>query len=227
MSEEKDLNEGHRDRLRDRFFEAGLDAFEPHEVIELLLFYVYPRVDTKKKAKKALEHFHNDFHSLLYASKEELNKAGLSDNSASLIKLAREIFIYQLKKDLADRREILSSQEAYEYLRAYFKGVPQEELCVIYLDNRNKVISISSEFQGTFNETKIYIRELVKQCLKHNASIIILAHNHPSGSLEPSATDINITNKIRMALEVFDIKILDHILVGDNNFYSFVEYGLL
>jgi DNA repair protein RadC len=227
MDNQTNLNEGHRERLRNRFFEVGLDAFEPHEVLELLLFYSYPRKDTKRLAKGVLNHFHQDFHKLLYANKEELNAAGLSDSAASLLKLVREVFIYQLKKELLIKESISSSAEACDFLRAYFKGIPHEEFCVIYLNNKNKILHIQSEFQGTFNETKVYIRELVNQCLKYNASVVLISHNHPSGHLKPSTSDISITQKIKIALEIFDIKILDHVLVGDNEFYSFAEYGLI
>ena len=225
MSKELNDNDGHRERLRNRFFEVGLDGFEPHEVLELLLFNVYVRRDTKKIAKSVMNYFKNDFHKVLTASHEELFNAGLSPSATSLIKLVRETFIYQMKKELVKEKKITSSKDAYDFLKAYFKGLPNEEFCVIYLNNRNKILDICSEFQGTFNESKVYIRELVKHCLKYNAASIIISHNHPSGHLEPSSADINITQKIKLALEFFDIRVLDHILVADNDFYSFLEHG--
>lgn len=219
--------EGHRQRLRNRFFEVGLDGFEPHEVLELLLFNVYVRRDTKKIAKKVLEYFKNDLHKVLNASDDDLKSAGLSDSAASLIKLSREIFVYQLKKDLIKQDKISSSNDAGNFLKAYFKGFDKEEFCVIYLNNRNKILDIKSEFKGTFNESRVYVRELVKHCLKYNAASIIISHNHPSGHMQPSSQDIKITEKIKLALELFDIRLLDHILVGNNEIYSFAENGHL
>ena len=218
---------GHRERLRNRFFEVGLDGFEPHEVLELLLFNIYVQRDTKALSKKVLEHFKNDLHKVLTASNDELCSAGLTPSAASLIKLTREVFVYQMKRNLVKQKNISSSNDAINFLKAYYKGLPNEEFCVIYLNNRNKILDIKSEFQGTFNESRVYIRELIKHCLKYNAASIIVSHNHPSGHLQPSSEDINITKKIKMALELFDIRLLDHILIGDKESLSFMENGLL
>jgi len=223
----ENLNKGHRGRLRQRFFEKGLDAFSAHEVVELILTFAYPRRDTKVLAKKALDHFEESLHKLFYAKKEELNKAGLSDTAATLIKLCRETFIYQMKKKLIKKNYLTSSDIACEYLKCYYKGIPHEEFYVIYLDQKNNIINAESVFEGTINETKVYTRELIKSCLKKNAASIIIAHNHPSGSVQPSNADINITDKIKNALNLLDIRLLDHIVIGDNQSYSFSENNLI
>ncbi len=227
MKPENESLKGHRERLRNRFFEVGLDGFEPHEVLELLLFNIYVQRDTKALAKQVLAYFKNDLHRVLSASEEDLRSAGLAPSAASLIKLTREIFIYQMKIDLVKQKSISSSDDAIGFLKAYFKGLPNEEFCVMYLNNRNKILDIKSEFQGTYNESRVYIRELVKHCLKYNAASVIISHNHPSGYLSPSSQDINITKKIKIALEYFDIKVLDHILIADKESYSFAEHSLL
>ncbi|MCL2065131.1 MAG: DNA repair protein RadC [Candidatus Cloacimonetes bacterium] len=227
MKDKENVNSGHRDRLRERFFSVGLEGFKPHEVLELLLFTVYPRVDTKVIAKKVLDYFDNDFHKMLNAEKAEYEGLKLSNQAIALIKIVREISIYQLKLEMKQRKKISSTHETIDFLRAYYKGIHKEEFLVIYLDNQNRIIDVKSEFQGTFNEAKIYVRELIKQCLKYNASSIIISHNHPSGGLEPTSNDINITNKIKMALGFVEIRLLDHILIGDNEYYSFAEWGHL
>ena len=222
-----DSNIGHRDRLRDRFFTVGLDGFKPHEVLELILFTVYPRVDTKELAKKVLNYFENDIHKVFIADKEDFKGLNLSDQAIALIKLIREVNIYIQKLELINQRKIVSSEDAYEFLKSYYKGLQKEEFFVIYLNNKNKVLAVESEFKGTINEAKIYVREIVKQCLKYNAASIIISHNHPSGSIEPSTTYINITLKIKKALEFLDINLIDHIIVGDNKFYSFIEWNVI
>ena len=227
MKEKENINSGHRDRLRERFFTVGLDGFKPHEVLELLLFICIPRRDTKDKAKEILAHFDNDFHKLLAAEKDDFTGLDLTDSTITLIKLVREINIYQKKLNLKQKKIIDSTIEAYDYLKDYYRGLHKEEFVVIYLDIRGKVLAINSEFQGTINEARIYVREIVKQCIKHNAASIIISHNHPSGSLEPTTADLNITERIKSALALVDIKLIDHILVGENDFYSFKEYGLL
>ena len=224
MSEEN-LNKGHRERLRDRFFDVGLDGFKPHEVLELLLFHAYPQVDTKEKAKKLLSYFNDDLHKVLNASEEELIKAGLTSNAASLVKLVREIFIYQMRLKMIKDKQIKSTLDASDYLKAYFKGKQREEFYVIYLDSKYHIKATQSEAKGTTHTSQVYVREIINQCLKYNASAIILAHNHPSGSLQPSQEDINFTHKVIMALEFFEIKVIDHILVGDDETYSFMDNG--
>ena len=227
MKKEVNINKGHRERLRERFFSVGLDGFEPHEVIELLLFNAYPYIDTKDKAKSVLNHFDNDLHKLLNANKEELMSAGMTTNAASLIKLTREVFIYQMRQKLLKERTLKTTTDASNYLKAYFKGKQREEFLVIYLDGDNNINATKSEFKGSVKTAKIYVRELIKKCLNYNAASIIIAHNHPSGSLQPTQEDINTTNKIILALDFLEIRLLDHILVGDNETYSFADNGLL
>jgi len=221
------INNGHRGRLRDRFFTSGLDALKPHEVLELILFTVYPRRDTKQIAKNILEHFDDDLHKVLMADKEHFKDLDINDNAIALIKLLRELNIYVQKIETKKKKSINSSNDVYEFLNAYYKGLQKEEFFVIYLDAKNKIINMQSEFKGTINEARIYIREIAKKCLLLNAAAVILSHNHPSGSIQPSDNDVNITLKIQKALQYLDIKLIDHLIIADNDFYSFREYGVL
>ncbi len=225
--ETKDHIMGHRSRLRQRYEKDGLNGFLPHEVLELLLFYTYPRRDTKVIAKKALSHFHNNLHKLVHASVSELKESGVSENSAVLIKLIRDAFLYQQKLSLIKSDFITSSNDVYNYCKNYFKGMQIEEFKVIFLNTANHILTEESLFQGTVNESRVYIRKILERCLNHSASQVLLVHNHPTGNLKPSESDLAITNKIKEALALYEIRILDHLIIGDNDFYSFKENGFL
>lgn len=114
-----------------------------------------------------------------------------------------------------------------EYVRMRLRDLPHEVFCAIYLDNRNRVIGFQELFRGTIDGASVHPREVVKECLKRNAAAVILAHNHPSGVAEPSTADELITRRLKQALSLVDIRLLDHLIVGDGTCESFAERGLL
>lgn len=221
--ESDNQNNGHRNRLRQRYEKDGLDGFHPYEVLELLLFYVYPRKDTKALAKKFLSYFNDNLHKLMQADISELTKAGLTENSATLLKLVRDAFLYQQKLSLIKTDYFTSSEEVYSYCKHYFKGKMIEEFKIIYLNTANQILNEETLFVGTVNESRVYIRKIVERCLYYGASQVLLVHNHPTGNLKPSDADLIITMKIKDALSLFEIRVLDHLIIGDNDFYSFQE----
>jgi DNA repair protein RadC len=220
-------SEGHRQRLRERFMQYGTDGFHDYEILELMLFYVYPRKDTKKIAKQVLSAFKNNLHDIFSAEPENLIRAGLSQTAAILISSLKKIFIYQQKKKIAGSDFIKSSTDVYDYLKYYYKNSKYEEFYVIFLNTANCIIKTECLFSGTTNESRIYIRNIVESCLNCHASQIIIAHNHPSGNLKASDSDLDITVKIRQALSYLEIKLLDHLIIGDDDFMSFKEMGYI
>ena len=120
-----------------------------------------------------------------------------------------------------------SPSETEDFLRARLAGVEHEVFSVIYLDNRHRVIEYQELFRGTIDGTSVYPREVVKESLARNAAAIILAHNHPSGISEPSQADERITKRLKAALELVDIRVLDHIIVGSDKCTSLASRGLL
>lgn len=227
MENVMDDNQGHRERLRERFKQNFLEGFHDYEVLELILFYAYPRIDTKKKAKEVLNFFHNDLHQVFHATNAELQTSGLSENASVLIRIIRESFIYQQKKKIIGLDFIHSSQEVYDFFLYYFKAVKNEEFFVLYLNTANCIIQAESLFEGTKNESRVYIRTIIEKCIQYHATQIIVIHNHPSGNLKASDSDINITLKIKEAISYLEIKLLDHLIIGDNDFMSFKEQGYL
>ena len=122
---------------------------------------------------------------------------------------------------------IVNPAQTKDFLTLKLKSYPHEVFACLFLDNKNQIIDFAELFRGTINGASVYCREVVKETLKHNAAAVIFAHNHPSGIAEPSHSDIAITEKLRQAMELIDVRLLDHIIVGDNHCQSFAELGLL
>lgn len=131
-------------------------------------------------------------------------------------------------KEIIQRGSALTSPEITRaYLSAQLRGYTYEVFSCLFLDNQNRVIQFEELFRGTIDGASVYPREVVKQALYHNAAAVIFAHNHPSGITEPSQADKQITEKLKNALALFDIRVLDHFIIGDGEPYSFAEHGLI
>ncbi|MEJ2568699.1 MAG: JAB domain-containing protein, partial [candidate division WOR-3 bacterium] len=134
---------------------------------------------------------------------------------------------FHLKERILGSKDIRSPRDVYDYLRFHYKGRSKEEFIVIYLDAAYKVIEITPLFTGTIDKSAVYIRELIKEVLVLKSAALILAHNHPSGNINPSEGDIRVSKKIKKALSYIDVELIDHVICGDVNFYSLKEQGLL
>ena len=144
-------------------------------------------------------------------------------HASQIVQLALEILDNQIK-----RGDLLTQpKRVKEFLVLNLGGEEQEVFACIFLDNRHRVISFDRMFYGTIDGASVYPREVVKRALKHNAAAIILAHNHPSGVPEPSGADVNLTQRLKTALDLVDVRVLDHIVVGAGDSVSFAERGLI
>lgn len=210
----------HKKRLRKRYEENGLDGFHDYEVLELILSYSLSRIDTKPIAKKLI----NEFGSLIGVLNAPVEKLitvdGISSRTAVMIKLYRDTMTYALSDKIMSENCITSCNDVYNYLKHYYKGIQNEEFKVIYLNSRNYIIDEETLFRGTVNEAKIYVRTLLQNVMKTGATAIIIAHNHPGGTLKASEEDILITEKIKKILKFIDVNVLDHIIIGDNDYIS-------
>ena len=148
--------------------------------------------------------------------------AGLNDDL--IIERALAILDSRLRKAGAAMSSPIAVRD---YLRLQLAGLEHEVFCVLFLDSQHRVIQFEEMFRGTLNQASVYPREIVKQALAHNAAAVILAHNHPSGVATPSMADRNLTNALRDALALVDVRVLDHFVVGGKDMVSFVENGLL
>lgn len=223
-----DPKQGHKKRLRKRYMKDGLKGFHDYEVLEIILSYSLIRKDTKLLAKKLIEKF-GGLTEVLNKSVSSLKSIkGIGERTAVLIKLFRDVPAYYMQDNLQDRKISLNSpDEVYDFLDCNYRGSDVEEFVVIYLNTANEVIDINTLFSGTIDRSAIYIRELVKEIIELKSSAVILAHNHPSGNLSPSIQDKQITKKIKRALQHIDVNLLDHIIYGDSDFFSFKENNVL
>ncbi len=220
---EKDLHEGHRNRVKERFLNDGLDSFADHQVLEFLLFYCYKRIDTNEIAHKMIKEF-GSLHNLFEASAQEISKrCKVSLNVAVLVSLVPSLSKrYFLSK--WDKKEIIdTSKKAGLFATALFTGMTIECFYLICLNNNRALIYSAKVFEGTITETPVYPREIVITALKHDAASVILAHNHPGGILSPSKSDIEATKKVISALETVNIEVIDHIIVAGDKYFSFFE----
>jgi DNA repair protein RadC len=222
ISEEK---KGHRARLREKFFRVGLQGFLDYEVIELLLTLGTPRRDCKSPAKEALMRFRS-LRGVLEAPPEELREVkGIGQHNIFGIKLIQEVSRQFLKERMMSRPVCHSSREVFDYLYHSLRDARREKFKVIFLDAKNQILEVKTYFEGTVDSSAVYPREIVKGALRHDASSVIFVHNHPSGDPSPSASDTEITRELVFSFLVMHIKVLDHIIIGNNCYFSFADEG--
>lgn len=214
------IHDGHRTRLRDRFLNEGLSHFEPHQVLELLLFYCIPRKDTNEIACNLMKRF-GSFSAVLDAPVSELKKVpGMGEGAATFVSLVREIGrYYDTHHD--EVPTFMNDTEAYgEYLYHTLRGERNEMVYMLCLDAKRKMISCIEVGEGCTNYASVPIRRIVETALSQNAVMVVLAHNHPSGFAIPSDEDIHTTHRLAAALNTVDIILADHIVVADNDYIS-------
>ena len=230
---EKD-NQGHRERIKEKFLKNGIDGFAEYEILELLLTYCIPRKDTKPIAKELL----NKFKSLDNIFKADFDKLsaidGLGKNSITFLKLLGELpsIIYkdELKnKKLIDKETLKISNKdiLLKYLRNKIGYEEIEKFYVLYLSSSNEVIEFEENSVGTLDRSSVYPREIYKKIINLNAKSVILAHNHPSDNITPSKCDIELTNEIAKGLKNFGALLIEHIIITKNSYFSFLEEGLI
>ena len=218
---------GHRRRLREKFIESGLVGFHDYEVVELLLSLGTPRHDCKQQAKEAIKRF-KTLRGVLSASPQELQQIkGVGPHSAFGIKLVLEVAREFLREGVIDRPVYKSSREVFDYLYHSMRDLRKEVFKVIYLNAQHQAIETGDLFQGTVSGSFVPPREVMEGALAKNATALIFAHNHPSGNAEPSQSDRQLTRDLVYAGSIMQIRVLDHIIIGDNRYYSFASEGLI
>jgi DNA repair protein RadC len=222
-----DDSAGHRRRLREKFLKSGLAGFHDYEIIELLLTLGSPRKDCKQPAKEALKKFHT-LQGVLDAPDAQLQEIrDIGPHNAFGIKLVRDISREYLKGKIVGKPVYQSAQDVFDYLYHSMKGLKKEVFKIIYLNSQNQILEIEDLFQGTVDGSFVAPREVVEGAISHNATALIFVHNHPSGNPEPSDNDRNVTRDLVLAASSVQIRVLDHIVIGDGCYYSFAGEGLI
>ncbi len=217
--------EGHRKRLRDRFLSSGLSGFSDYEVIELLLTLATPRKDCKDAAKAVLKKF-KTLQGVFEAFPAELCKVeGIGAANLFGIKLIKAVADRYLEKKLIKKDPVNNSKELFDFLCHSIRDKDVEYFAVVFLDAKNKVITTETLFKGTLTASAVYPREVVRAAINNHAAALIFAHNHPSGDPNPSDEDVLITRKLVFACRVMGITVHEHLIIGDNRYFSFADQG--
>ena len=219
------VHSGHRERLKKRFLQQGLDGFTDIQALELLLFYSIPRQDTNPIAHKLLNHF-GSLSQVLEAPPEELIQVGgIKEHSAVLLNLINEMGRFYLV-DRAQRERVLPTiDDCARYLQPYFYGRMTETVFLLCMDAKCKALCCKEVGEGSINSAGISVRRIVETALREGATTVVLAHNHPSGIAIPSPEDIQTTRRVAAALQSVEIHLADHIVVADDDYVSMVQSG--
>lgn len=221
-----DLHKGHRERMRKKFLNSELGGFEPHEILEVLLFYSIPRSNTNEIAHQLMNKFHT-FNGVFDAEPESLKEIkGISDASVVLIKIIQVIvkeYILAANKNIS----MSSYNVVCDFFKAVYIGKTKEIIHAALLDEKLKLISVKAIAEGEPGSVKVEIKKLAKYAINNNSDNIIIAHNHPNGDITPSDEDIRSTNSLQKSLESLGINLLDHIIVAGFQAISLKEYGAM
>jgi len=218
---------GHRERLRTKFLEAGLDGFLDYEVVELLLTLGTPRKDCKQSAKEVIKIF-GSLQGVLDASPEELQQVrGIGPSNIFGLKLFQTISERYQKGRVLKKKPLGSPKTVAGYLKEKLGREKREYFVILSLDSRNNLIKISDVSVGILNANLVHPREVFIEAILAHAAQVILAHNHPSGDPEPSEDDLEITKKLVESGKILGIEVLDHIIISKNGFLSLKEKNLI
>ncbi|MBR1606702.1 MAG: RadC family protein [Clostridia bacterium] len=220
-------HQGHRERLRQRFRQAGLEAFAPHEALELLLTYAIPRRDTKPIAYALLNRF-GSLHAVLQASVEELRQVeGVGESAAVLLAMMTPLF-RAYRRSLEEGTDAIKNYfQSVRYCEALFEGERYERFYVICLGNGMKRLNTVLIASGDVSEVRVYARHILSALTQCNALGAVITHNHPCGLARPSGEDIVLTNSLAALLDGVGIKLYDHIIVAPTETFSFRRGGLM
>ncbi len=215
------------ERPRERLTHSGPERLSDAELLAIMLGRGAPGLSAVDLGRTLLARF-GGIRGVLNATHERLEAVnGMGPGKSATLIAARECCCRYLQEKLRPGKHIGSPRDSTNFLLARLRDRPHEVFCCMFLDNRHRVLAFDELFRGTIDNTAVYPREVVKQALQRNAAAVIIAHNHPSGVAEPSEADQLITRRIRDALDLVDVRLLDHFIVGDGTCVSLASRGLI
>lgn len=222
MSEQRKSSNPHKDhrsRMKNQFLRNGIHQFEPHQVLELLLFYGIPQKDTNPIAHDLINTF-GDLPSVLDASFEDLCKVkGISEHTATLLVLCGQL-LSRYYKDKKDKPSFNNIDEIAQFLQSEFVNEKKEKVVLLSLNNRRQLINCSVVQEGTLTMAEASTRELVQTALRYNATQVVIAHNHPAGYCVPSADDVSTTKALINSFRMMEIDVIDHLIFASDGYFS-------
>jgi len=220
----KNPHEGHRERMREEFLSGGINESTPeHRILELLLFYCVPRIDTNVLAHSLLDKYHN-LAGVLDAPIDELCEFPyITRNAATLLKLIMPISRRYMTQKQSSIMDFCSLEETGNFFASRFAGIVEERVAVLFLNSAGGFLGFEFISEGSMDSVGISIKDLLKRTLEKNASVIVIAHNHPSGIALPSASDRYITEMISETLRHVNIAFADHIILSGSDYVSMAQ----
>jgi DNA repair protein RadC len=216
------------ERPREKLLERGSSALSDAELLAILLGSGIQGRSAVDVARTLINDF-GSLRELLSAGRNrwQEKKLGIGPARCAALLAAMELARRHYQQPLRSSSALTAPDTTRRFLLAQLRDKPYEVFCCLFLDNRHRLIAFEELFRGTIDGASVHPREVVRQTLLHNAASIIIAHNHPSGVAEPSHADEAVTRRLRQSLELVDVRLLDHFIVGDGRCYSFSEHGLL
>jgi DNA repair protein RadC len=219
--------EGHRDRLRARFLKTGEEGLADHEVLELLLFGVIKRQDTKELARALLARFRSLTGVVGAPLPDLMQVKGVGEAVAVHLKSVHALLVRTTREEVVAQPVLSSWSSVLNYLKMRLEGATREEFWVLFMDKKHRLIADEKMGAGTVDQAPVYPREIARRALELSASFVILSHNHPSGDPSPSGSDVAMTREVMAALKPLSVTVIDHIVVGRDGTRSLKALGLI
>jgi DNA repair protein RadC len=218
---------GHRARMRDRLLDRGGDSLADYELVEMLLFFAQPKVDTKPVAKRLINRFGSYTRVLTAPTKDLEEVEGIGRFSIAALKLVHASAVRLARAEVMNRAVLSNWDQLMDYLNSAMARERVEQFRVLFLDTKNQLIADEVQGRGTINHTPVYPREVTRRALELHAAALILVHNHPSGDPTPSMADIDMTAEMQRVLQSLGISLHDHIIVGNGRWTSLKKQGFI
>ncbi len=222
----RNVHQGHRQKVRDRYYETGLSGMPDHNIIEFLLFFGIPQRDTNEMAHELIDRF-GSFSGVLEAKRTDLlDVKGMTETAACLISLFLPVY-KRYVEDLHKKRPVLATRKDYiNYLKHLYLDSPNNErMYILCFDSNNRLIACRKISEGDFSSSLFDIRKIASTILEVNAKKIVLSHNHPNGLIDPSVDDCAITAKLRDLTVLLNVKLVDHVIITDTSYFSMSSSG--
>lgn len=220
------MHSGHRERLKKKFVKYGADSLEAHELLEMLLFYGIPRKDTNELAHKLIDSFGSLPQVFDVPMNSLLQINGIGNSTAILIRLVSKLSRVYAEKNYKVNNKRLTKTQIEKIILNKFIGRIKEHVVLVLFDTKRNLVFCDIISQGSFGSTRLHIRDIIELALKFNATNAIIAHNHPSGIALPSREDIETTIELKNALKLIEVRLVDHIIVADNDYVSIADSEL-
>ncbi|WP_353276304.1 RadC family protein [Wolbachia endosymbiont (group B) of Villa cingulata] len=223
----KDYKKGHRKRLRERIISDNGQSLLDYEILEHILYSAYSRIDVKPVAKSLIENF-GSLNKVFNADLEALqNIEGVSNAAISAIFCVKQAFVRSVRKEVKDLPIINNWENLLDYLKVSIGSLNKENFRVIYMNKRYRLIAEDLQNFGTVDQTPIYVKEIIRRALLIGSTSIVISHNHPSGDIQPSSSDMFLTRQLAEACKSIGIELIDHIIITFSSYFSFKENRLL